>query len=437
VTVHPREARFHPSPGSNPGDRRSPGRKDRDRILYSSAFRRLAEITQVVAATDRHAIHNRLTHTLEVAQIGRSLAEELLRAEPDRERIDALGGLDPDVVEAACLAHDLGHPPFGHAAEEELDRLVRGVHGVPDGFEGNAQGFRILTRLAVRYRDRAGLNLTRATLCAVLKYPWLRGAAGDRARKWGAYASEEREFRFARELPPGLGTARSLEAQLMDWADDVAYAVHDVEDFYRAGLIPLDKVASDPQERARLAAAELERNRKLAPFGAAALARAFDDLLGIAPIFGPYEGTGEDRALLRSFTSSLVDRYVKAATLATDAAGAPVLAIDDEARLEVAMLQGLTWQYVIESRALITQRYGHKRLIEALFGTLCDAGSSRRDRRLFPAFYRELLGDSPSDALIVRTTADLIASMTESQAVAMHHRLTGISLGGALDPILQ
>jgi dGTPase len=434
--VRPREARYHVLPGTNPGDRRSPGRRDRDRILYSSAFRRLAGITQVVAATDRHPIHNRLTHTLEVAQIGRSIAEEILRSEPDRVRIDALGGLDPDVVEAACLAHDLGHPPFGHVAEEELDRLVNEVHHVADGFEGNAQTFRILTRLAVRYRNIDGLNLTRATLCAVLKYPWLRGTAGDKARKWGTYATEEPEFRFARELPPGLGETRSLEAQLMDWADDVAYAVHDVEDFYRAGLIPLDKVATDEQERRRLVEAELARNGKLGSFGADALALAFDELLGIAPIFGPYEGTSEDRALLRSFTSSLVDRYVKAVSLVNDGNGHPMLAIDEEARMEVAMLKGLTWQYVIESRALITQRYGHKRLIASLFETLCNAGASKTDRRLFPEFYRAMLGESPDDASVVRTTADLIASMTESQVVAMHHRLTGVSLGGTLDPIL-
>lgn len=225
---------------NDPRDRRTEGRRDRDRILYSSAFRRLAGITQVAPANDRHPIHNRLTHTLEVAQIGRSLAEDLLRAENNRPAIDALGGLDPDVVEAACLAHDLGHPPFGHVAEEELDRLVTDESKVAEGFEGNPQSFRILTRLAMRNPRFEGLNLTRATLCAVQKYPWLRGTSGRRAKKWGAYASEEAEFTWARALVSAAETP-SLEARLMDWADDVAYAVHDVEDFYRAGLIPLSR----------------------------------------------------------------------------------------------------------------------------------------------------------------------------------------------------
>jgi len=434
--VNERDARLHSIPGDNPGDRRSQGRRDRDRILYSSAFRRLAGITQVVAANDSHPIHNRLTHTLEVAQIGRSIAEELLRTDENRALADALGGLDPDVVEASCLAHDLGHPPFGHVAEAELDRLVKDEAHVADGFEGNPQTFRILTRLGVRYRGINGLNLTRATLCAVLKYPWPRGTTGDKATKWGTYASEAVEFEWARELLPGTGEARSLEAELMDWADDVAYAVHDVEDFYRAGVIPLDRVATDEAERAAFIDAELARNQKLKDHNPDDLARAFTEIMQFAPIFAPYRGGQEDRARIRSFTSSLVDRYIKAVSLSTDSAGNPGLAIDPEARMEVAMLKGLTWQYVIESRALITQRYGHKRLIGSLFAILCEAGAQEKDRRVFPEFFQELLGASPDDSAIVRTTADLIASMTESQAVAMHHRLTGVFLGAALDPIL-
>jgi dGTPase len=328
----------------------------------------------------------------------------------------------------------LGHPPFGHVAEDELDQLV--TTRIADGFEGNAQTFRILTRLAVRYPDVAGLNLTRATLRAVLKYPWLRADAGDRSKKWGAYSTERAEFDFARQLAGPLGDDRSLEAELMDWADDVAYAVHDVEDFYRAGLIPLEKVATDPIERESIVAAELRRNAKLGVFGRESLERAFHGLMDFLPIFEPYRANAEGRARLRSYTSSLVDRYVRAVSLSVDEAGSPRLAIDEEARMEVAMLKGLTWQYVIESRALITQRYGQKQLIRSLFSTLCDAGASSSDRRIFPEFYQELLGEHPDDTTIARTVADLISSMTESQVVALQHRLAGVSLGAALDPIL-
>jgi len=150
---------------SEPGDQRSSGQRDRDRILYTTALRRLAGVTQVVAPGEGHIFHNRLTHTLEVAQIGRRLAEKIVVE--DRELADALGEIDPEVVEAAALAHDLGHPPFGHITERLLDKLVVD-EGDPDGYEGNAQSFRIITKLAIRRENQIGLNLTRATLNAVL-----------------------------------------------------------------------------------------------------------------------------------------------------------------------------------------------------------------------------------------------------------------------------
>ncbi len=152
-----------------------------------------------------------------------------------------IGGLDPEVVEAAALAHDLGHPPFGHAAERELDKLMRDA-GVLDGFEGNAQTFRVLTKLAIRSSDFPGLNLCRATLNAVLKYPWYRQTFPERRQqKWGAYGAESGEFAWVRGPEP-RDTRKCAEAELMDFADDIAYAIHDVEDFYRAGLIPLDRL---------------------------------------------------------------------------------------------------------------------------------------------------------------------------------------------------
>ena len=177
----------------------------------------------MATAGERLNFHNRLTHSLEVAQIARRLAENVL--ETRREEAAALGGIDPDVVEAAALAHDLGHPPFGHIAEKKLDELVLDANN-SDGFEGNPQSFRVVTKLALRHQDFPGLNLTRATLNALLKYPWLRRAGGGpQYRKWGAYSSEDDEFQWARTLDPSSVDAKSPEAELMDWADDVAYSV--------------------------------------------------------------------------------------------------------------------------------------------------------------------------------------------------------------------
>jgi dGTPase len=207
-------------------DWREPAERDCDRILYSSAFRRLTGVTQVVAADEGHVFHNRLTHSLQVSQVARRLAERLIRK--DKSLTLRVGGIDPDVAQAAGLAHDLGHPPFGHVAEDELDHLVSEVHAVPDGFEGNAQSFRIVNALAHRAPPPhpPGLNLTPATLNAILKYPWFRELDPDddskpatefdpasggktlktkKARKFGAYRLERDQFNAARTLSPFRG----------------------------------------------------------------------------------------------------------------------------------------------------------------------------------------------------------------------------------------
>ena len=202
-------------------DNRLAFQRDRDRILYTTSFRRLARVTQVVSSDEGHVFHNRLTHSLQVAQVGRRIAEKL-RREHVPPRVD----IDPDVVEAACLAHDIGHPPFGHIAESELNTIAK-EHGLKDGFEGNAQSFRIVTRLAMGSTGN-GLNLTRATLNGILKYPWRHGQNPEILDKWGVYDSDVEIFDWARELGPAP-LQKSIEAELMDWSDDVTYSVHDVD----------------------------------------------------------------------------------------------------------------------------------------------------------------------------------------------------------------
>jgi dGTPase len=407
-----RTDRLHPAEGANARDPRSPGRRDRDRVLYSAAFRRLGGITQVAAPTERYPLHNRLTHTLEVAQIGRSLAEMLTRTPIGRKPAVLAGGIDPDVVEAAALAHDLGHPPFGHVAEKELDELVE--RRSYDGFEGNAQSFRIVTRLAIRDPRLEGLNLTRATLCALLKYPWTRAPSGHRATKWGAYTTEQSILEWAREASSLDRDVQSVEANLMDWADDVAYAVHDLGDFFRAGLIPFDRLVTDMAERDRFLVAQLERHtRESSRFDAEDLQRAFNRLVDYAAISAPFRGSRLDQAGIYGFTSKLIDRYINAVTLRAMTPSQSPLAIDAEAEMEVTMLKRLTWHYVIENRSLTTQRFGQRRLIRSLFDTFCQAAASRGDWHVFPAVYQETLLQQNDDATVLRTVADLISSMSE------------------------
>ena len=436
-----REERYYPNDRGT--DQRTSFQRDHDRILYTSAFRRLAWVTQVVSAGEGEPFHNRLTHTLEVAQIGRRLAEHLLNQQ--REEAEELGGLDPDVVEAAALAHDLGHPPFGHTVEKKLDGLIRAA-GLDDGFEGNAQTFRIVAKLATRHVDFPGLNLTRATFNAILKYPWLRQAdLPERTRKWGAYASEKKEFDWVREDEVKEGR-RSAEAELMDFADDIAYAVHDVEDFFRTGLIPLDKLFRDDDEVDRFldgAFSSLERSKQPVEHEKADCKSAFKELFEAAPITEVYAGTSQHRARLRSMTAGLIGGYVKAIRLQipTQASDGRVT-IEGQAKIELFVLKQLTWHYVINNPALATQQYGQRRIIRELFQIFNDAAVTRR-LDIFPRSYRErlelLIQDDRYDVQEerVRIIADLLSGMTEQQVVAIHQRLTGVSLGTVMDSIVR
>ncbi len=438
--AHPLKAnradRLHPD---KPSDSRTAGQRDRDRILYTSAFRRLAGVTQVVAADEGHVFHNRLTHSLEVAQFGRRLAEKLIRENP--VGAEAVGGVDPDVVESAGLAHDLGHPPFGHVAEQELNQLV--THSkVMSGFEGNAQSFRIITKLALQSSDKAGLNLTRATLNATLKYPWLRGTGGSHQLKWGAYQTEKRELDWARELAEPGNVDKSAEARLMDWADDVTYAVHDATDFYRAGLIPLDRLASvkDESERKRFLNEVFDRPDKSGftlGYSDRSLEKVFEDLIIYFPIDEPYQATRDQRADLRSYTSSLIARYINAVELSpSEGVGQRGVSIDPEREKEVIMWKQLTWHYVILNPSLATQQFGQRKIIRDLFDTFLDAATDQKDVNVFPVAYREQIENPGSDKdSVVRTIADLISSFTERQTIALHRRLTGASLGSVLDRV--
>lgn len=400
----------------------------------------------MVSADEGHVFHNRLTHTLEVAQIARRLAEKVLQEKEQAAIAESLGGVDPDVVEAAALAHDLGHPPFGHVAEDELQELASKLgHEAFDGFEGNAQSFRILTHLACRYEDVRGLDLTRATLNAVLKYPWFRDpASGKKRKKFGAYRSEHDDFMWARELGPAADQT-SVEAELMDLADDIAYGVHDVEDFYRAGLIPLERLRTSSDEVGDLVkrvAARWEILGKKPKYSEDDLRGALTRILELAPIETRYSGTRQQRASLRTFTSGLIATYVKDVRL-KERDGAPeskAVQIDSDLEREITILKELTWQYVILSPSLVAREEGQRRVIKGLFDAYMESASSKQPKLLPAPFQEELseaLGKAPGDekAMRLRIVIDVITSMNDLQAVRAYHRITGISLGPVLESL--
>jgi dGTPase len=453
-TSKAREERFHASPPPDEAlrrlrDPRTPAQRDRDRILYASAFKRLAGVTQVVSAAESHTevFHNRLTHSLQVAQIARRTAEKLLGDADGPEFAQKAGGLDPDAVEAAALAHDLGHPPFGHTAELELDRLISEVAGVPEGFEGNPQSFRIVTRLSTHRAEYSGLNLTRATLNAVLKYPWLRGERGKKKKKWGAFPSEGSYLNWARV--GSARNARSLEAEIMDFADDVAYAIHDVEDFYRAGLVPLDRLRSDVGESAKFLESAFERWRgdgeEIAPENQSEFGVALERIVPLLPATEPYAGRHDQRAALRAFGSYLITQYLAAATLGAEEGKRKVqLIVRPEARREIKLLKHLTWEYVIRRPSLSAQQVGLRRIISDLFHTLWKAVDGG-DRSIIPRSYQLILveaeqtagSEDERQAAKARIASDIVAGLTEGQAIKLHQRVTGIAPGSVLDPILR
>jgi dGTPase len=425
------------------GDDRNEFQRDRDIILYSSALQRLSTTTQVVSGESGYVFHNRLTHSLQVAQVGRRLAEKLIIRQKPLANQHAV---DPDVVEAACLAHDLGHPPFGHLAEVVLNDLIRNRWSV-QGFEGNAQSFRIVTTLAFRSTKFLGLNLTKRTLRAILKYPWTYSARPKgKLNKWGAYDSELRHFQAAVGKLGSGPYPRSAEAELMDWADDLTYAIHDAEDFYRAGLIPLHLLRHAPYsgapnlgERERFlqyVSNNKKRIAELAETSDTELSEILEDLLeSYFLLSAPYQGTREDRGRLRFFTSQLVDRYINGIELIPAAKDGRVVAANAYYKQEIALLKQLTWHYVIDAPGLALQQHAQRRIIANLYDVFLNEALKKSPSRLLPPYYRERLGvggmgipDRPE-----RVVIDLIAGMTESRAILTYRKLNGINMPSGLD----
>lgn len=421
--------------------------------MYSAAFHRLAYVTQVTASESGHVFHNRLGHSLKVAQVGRRNAERLIsiarNGHLSGEAQKTVLSLEPDSVEASCLAHDLGHPPFGHIAEQVLDRVAAEHVGTEGDFEGNAQSFRIVTWLAQR-AGGPGLDLTRRTLDGLLKYPWRwwrEDPLGKREHKWGYYSSDGDAFRFARHYYPAESPKalpeRSLEALIMDWADDLTYAVHDVDDFFRAGLIPLHRLADErDDEFKRLAEnmkeAELAEPRSWPSYDAEALLTAVRDVAsGVAPT-GAYVHTREMRRDMRRLGSELITRYLSAFTVENAPKSRIRVKVDDKIKCEVEALKMLVRLYVIERPGLAVVQRGQQRVIEELFNIYFKASDADPakggNRRVFPAQLRTTLADGTNDAPSrARLVVDLISGLTETAAIQLHRRLAGGWTAPALD----
>ncbi|MEN8650571.1 deoxyguanosinetriphosphate triphosphohydrolase [Streptomyces sp. 21So2-11] len=411
--------RWATEPDKRPG--RTAFQRDRARVLHSAALRRLSGKTQVVTPGSRSQVwdaspRTRLTHSLECAQVGRELGAAL--------------GCDPDLVEAACLSHDMGHPPFGHNGELALNDFAKDC----GGFEGNAQSLRLLTRLEPKRfvpssttgeMVSVGLNLTRAALDAATKYPWPRGGhpTDPASVKFGVYEDDLPVFDWVRQGAPAH--RKCFEAQVMDWSDDVAYSVHDFEDGLHAGHLDPNFLLAEP-ERHEIFAVAVGRYvpEDTAP---EELAAALDRLLEQEWWPHGYDGSAVAQARLKDATSQLIGRFCLSAEGATRQAYgtgrltryAAELVVPRETRHECAVLKAVADRYVMQRDEQERLRADQRIVIAELAEEL----TARAPEGLDPQF-RALWDTAPDDRARKRVLVDQISSFTDAAARSLHARLT-------------
>lgn len=377
--------------------------RDRARLVHSASLRRLSAKTQVVQPGDDDFVRNRLTHSLEVAQIGREFGQAL--------------GCSADVVDSACLAHDLGHPPFGHNGERALDEIARDI----GGFEGNAQTLRLLTRLEPKrvHPDGrpAGLNLTRATLDASTKYPWRRGD-GAAGAKFGVYADDLPVFEWFRAGRPD--GQRCIEADVMDWSDDVAYSVHDVEDAIASGRLDVRRLRDRTDVDSVLAVAT---GLYAADLGVDALGAALERVLASGAVPTAYDGSRVDRAALKDMTSRLIGRFVHGVEVATRQRHgdgpltryAADLVVPDDTRAECAVLKAVAAHFVMHAQERVDVLSRQREVVADLVAGYLDDPVGRLDP--------DLLGDwkaAADDDEALRVVVDQVSSLTDVRAEYLH-----------------
>jgi len=434
----------------------------------------LAGKTQVVASGEFGLYHTRLTHSLKVAQLGRRAAERL-RDEYEAARtvprgIDEIAPPDPDLVEAACLAHDIGHPPFGHVGEEKLCQTFDELAIAADptagpyvtalnkiaapsaeqlavarrgGFEGNAQTFRVLDSLATRlpgFPD-SGLNLTNATLDAATKYPWLRVTGRTVRGKWGAIDFDADRLRTIRgQAGVRWKAPQAFEAQLMDWCDDVTYAVHDVVDFYRSGFIPLHRLfalSGGPKRRSLseegdgFLAAFLKANPKIGRNRARA---AWIAVAELSDFNSAWEPSAKVKAATQAATSQMITYFLDGLSFTDEPCRHNGKLLKDrdgkrarQKELAVDLLKFMLGYFVIERPALRSVQQGQAAIVESLLKIYA------ADARLLPVDREE---ERAGHGDLLRAATDHVASLTEPDAQALYRRLTGHRLGALTDAVI-
>ena len=393
-------ARFLDEPAKRGG--RTEFARDRARIIHSFALRRLAAKTQVAVPWATDFPRTRLSHSLECAQVGRELGAAL--------------GADPDLMEGACLAHDIGHPPFGHNGEEALNQIAASC----GGFEGNAQSIRLLIRLEAKTvlpdGKSIGLNLTRASLDAATKYPWSRAV---NARKFGVYEDDLEIFNWYRS---GVESGKtSMEAQIMDWSDDVAYSVHDLEDALVSGQVKLRDLTNDFSDIYKDA-----QSNNLADITIDEARIALENLQQLSCWPKDYDGSHRALARLKDLASQLVGRFARAAeeeTRAQYGTGQLTrynanLVVPRAQHVEVAFLKSLAGFYIINSEHSVKRYDNEQTLIQELVAAVLKGAPNTLE-----SFFLQDWQRATTDAAKLRVVIDQVASLTDPGAIALAARL--------------
>lgn len=402
------------------GEHRSAFQMDRDRIIHSSAFRRLQNKTQVFFSGEYDFYRTRLTHSIEVAQIGRGLCDYL------NSTSSLLGPeyfIDPNLVEAGCLSHDIGHPPFGHTGERALHRLMR-PYG---GFEGNAQTLRILSQLL--FRTDRGMNPSRALIDGILKYKTLFGAIPDQENHF-LYAEQAPLLKFVLggqafpdELTPGKlrNGFRSVECQIMDWADDTAYSLHDIADGVEAGFIHSDQIR------------RWSEGKDLSTFEGGLL-----EELCIAVRNGEIE----------RITGRKIGHFVRAVELQKAPEGAFLadqtsrhayrLSIDPEIMEECRLYKRVATDLVFQSQQLQQLDLKSDHILTQLFEVFAEfyiAPDKPKSGhfQLLSSEEEKLIFSQPDEASRARLICDVLAKMTDGVATRTYRRLFDADFGSILD----
>lgn len=396
--------------------------RDYDRVLHSGAFRRLQGKTQVVDPWEGDFFRTRLTHSLECCQIASALARRT--------------GANPNLLQAVACAHDIGNPPFGHNGEDALEDMMKDY----GGFEGNAQSFRVVSRLESKFGQlsqrgitfRPGLNLSRAVLSSMMKYPWRRAEPGmpdtygDVRNKFNYYSEDRQAFDFAVEDLPKFG--RRFEGSLAEWADDVAYAVHDLEDGIRARFINMHSLRQSDREQWRVAenAKRILKKARPTSISESQIPEMLSDLL-TGSFFewasSSFEATEPQKARVKRCTSSFIEYFVRNVPERDDYDLSDGIGVPDEVYVQNRLLYAITWTYVISRRELSTVQIGQQRIVKGLFEAFIDCKQDKLASLLPEPLGAMCRKYGHTERGKARCVCDHIAGMTDRYAVQLYDRM--------------